>query len=266
MSHSSKTRGVCCTKIEHLSVSLGERKILSDINLHFHCGELTAIIGPNGAGKTTLLRAILGEIPHKGVFHFVDAEHQSPDSPVIGYVPQKFSFDASSPISVLDLFASIVARKPLFFGCGNAVKKQAIEALEIVGARHLLDCTLGKLSGGELQRVLLALSIVPLPNLLLMDEPVSNVDASGIEMFYRNVSDLREKYDLAIILVSHDLAAAAQVANRMIFLDQKIICEGTPAEILDDEQVRRVFGLNLSKAIAYGDHLNICPLEPEKKK
>lgn len=260
----SKPRGACCTRIENLSVSFGERRVLSDINLHFHCGELTAIIGPNGAGKTTLLRAILGEIPRRGALHFVDAEHQRLDAPVIGYVPQQLSFDPTSPISVLDLFASVVTSKPIFLGRGKFVKKKALGALAIVDAKHLLHRTLGKLSGGELQRVLLALSLIPLPNLLLLDEPISSVDAAGIEIFYRIVSELREKYDLAIILVSHDLAAAAQVADRMIFLNQKILCEGAPAEVLADERVRRVFGLDLPEAGMRADQLHACPLEMPK--
>ena len=104
---------------------------------------------------------------------------------------------------------------------------------------------MGKLSGGELQRVLLALSLTPMPNLLLLDEPVSGIDLPGRELFYRTVSDLRRRFDLSILMVSHDLAGIAAVSDRIVFLDRRVICVGSPKEVLANCEFRHSFGLDL---------------------
>jgi zinc transport system ATP-binding protein len=233
--------------LAHFGVRLGGATVLEDINLHVHCGELTAIIGPNGAGKTTLFRAMLGELPHGGDLQFVHAgSGQQFGRPRIGYVPQKMDLDGSAPATVRDLFASVSQRRPLWLGLGARHRAEARDALGLVEAQHLLDQTLGALSGGELQRVLLALALHPLPDLLLLDEPVSGVDQAGMELFYRMVSRLRLNLDLSILLVSHDLAAIARVADRMIFLNHRILADGTPAEVLAGPLVKQVFGMEFS--------------------
>jgi zinc transport system ATP-binding protein len=238
--------GQCCTHIENVSVTLDRHPVIDDVSLHLHCGELTAIVGPNGAGKSTLLRALLGEVSHAGAIHFHPVFGPGrEDAPAIGYVPQTLDFDRSSPISVSDLFAASLSRFPLPFGCRPSVRASALAALESVQAESLLDRRLGRLSGGELQRVLLALSLTPLPNLLLLDEPVSGIDRAGRELFYRTVSELRRKFDLSILMVSHDLAGIAAVCDRIVFLDRSIICAGTPAEVFDNQEFRRAFGLDL---------------------
>jgi zinc transport system ATP-binding protein len=157
-------------------------------------------------------------------------------------------FDRHQPLSVLDLFATATSRRATFFGASRPVREQAVEALKQVKASHLLHRRLGALSGGEMQRVLLALSLTPVPNLLLLDEPVSAVDAPGRELFYQIVSELRHRFDLAILMVSHDLSAAAAVADRMIYLDHTIVAAGTPREVLSSPLVRREFALDLPPA------------------
>ena len=218
--------------------------VLEDIDLHLHCGELTAVIGENGAGKTTLVKCLLGEIPHRGEIHFLDAAHRRPDSPVIGYVPQHSSFDKDAPVSVLDLFAASLADRPACLGVPRSIRTQAIEGLRLTGAAELVDRRAGTLSGGELQRVLLGLALTPIPNILVLDEPMSGVDHSGRGRFYELLSALRREYDFAVLLVSHDLASLARFADRMVFLDRRIVCEGTPAEILRDPRVREAFSLH----------------------
>ena len=104
---------LCCTKIEDFAVSFGRVEIFSGVNLHVHCGQLTALIGPNGAGKSTLLRAILGEVPHKGRLTYTDAAGKRAGQPVIGYVPQYLRFDVSSPTSVMDIFMACLSRRPV---------------------------------------------------------------------------------------------------------------------------------------------------------
>jgi zinc transport system ATP-binding protein len=238
--------GECCTRIENLDVSLGGQRILEDITLHLHCGELTALVGPNGAGKSTLLKALLGEVPHAGAIHFLPVPgHGREDAPVIGYVPQQLEFDRFSPVNVHDLFASALSRWPVALWYSRRIRRAATEALCCVEADNLIDRRLGELSGGELQRVLLALSLTPVPNLLLLDEPVSGVDLAGRELFYRMVSGLRRRFDLSILMVSHDLAGAAEVSDRIVFLNRKIVCLGRPEDVIANAELRRTFGLDL---------------------
>ncbi len=236
--------GQCCTHIENIGVRIEGRKILEDVSLHLHCGELTTVIGPNGAGKSTLLRALLGEIPHSGTIHFLPVIGRE-GTPAIGYVPQNLEFDRSSPLSVRDLFAASLARYPVVLGSRGGTLTATREALENVQADDLMDRKLGRLSGGELQRVLLALSLTPVPNLLLLDEPVSGIDLPGREMFYRMVSGLRRRLDVSILMVSHDLVGVAPVSDRIVFLDRRIICVGTPDEVLANSELRHAFGLDL---------------------
>ncbi|MCU0607270.1 MAG: metal ABC transporter ATP-binding protein [Candidatus Edwardsbacteria bacterium] len=236
--------GGCCSKLERLSVSFGDHRVLEDVSLHFHCGELTALIGPNGAGKTTLLRAILGEVPHGGALHFLDRSKRRPDRPVIGYVPQKLEFDPTVPLSVLDLFAAALSRWPAWLGHHVFLRRRAEAVLERFEAAHLAGRALGRLSGGELQRVLLALAVTPVPDILLLDEPVSGVDQAGLELFYRMVSGLRRQHDLSILLVSHDLPEVMRYADRIVFINRRVLFDGPPEAAVDDQRMRQTFGLD----------------------
>ncbi|NLW92606.1 MAG: metal ABC transporter ATP-binding protein [Syntrophomonadaceae bacterium] len=242
--------GLCCTTIEDLRVVRGKNVILDDVNLHIHCGELTALIGPNGAGKSTLLKAILGDINHSGRLSYLNAIGGDSVKPVIGYVPQQLQFDPGSPLSVLDLFAAARRRRPVWLGAGRRMQKHAAYQLARVQAEQLLKRRLGDLSGGELQRVLLALALDPMPDLLLLDEPVSGVDQRGLELFYDLVSDLRTQNDLSIILVSHDLGLVARYADRVVFLNRSIQKVGTPQAIFTDPEVIKSFGLVPLEGIA----------------
>jgi zinc transport system ATP-binding protein len=240
----------CCTRLENVSVTFGKHQVLKDINLHIHCGELTAIIGPNGAGKSTLLKAILREIPFSGSISNDLSHADNSRDLVTGYVPQKLEFDPTSPISVLDLFSASLSKRPLWFGYSRSIKETALKALEKVEAAHLLKARTGTLSGGQLQRILLALALTPVPDLLLLDEPVSGVDPSGIELFYTMISELRRTYHMAVLLVSHDCAVVARFADRMLFLNHSVLCDGKPAEVLRDEIVIRTFGkIELAQSI-----------------
>ncbi|HHV64914.1 MAG TPA: metal ABC transporter ATP-binding protein [Peptococcaceae bacterium] len=245
--------GLCCTKIINLGVIRNRETILRNINLHIHCGELTALIGPNGAGKTTLLKAILGEVPHTGKLEFIDSHMKRTSRSLIGYVPQKLDFDTSSPLTVLDFFGTAHAKLPVWFGHSSQVKKRAQNALAVVQMEHLLNRRLGALSGGELQRVLLAMALDPVPNLLLLDEPVSGIDQSGLLLFYELVSRLRREYDLAIILVSHDLRMIEKYSDRVVFLrDKTIAYSGLPGEVLNNPKVRETLGLDWENALENG--------------
>ena len=252
--------GLCCTKIEDFGVKFGDVTVLENVSLHIHCGELTAIVGPNGAGKSTLLRAMLGEIKHTGVLKYENDEGKkfgegaganalaNKSAPLIGYVPQQLNFDRNTPTSVLDLFLVCRTRKPAWLVASKVVRSEATAILARVSAEHLIDRKLGTLSGGELQRVLLALALNPIPDLLLLDEPVSGIDQKGLELFYKIVSEIRIEYDLSIILISHDLALVAEYADRVILLNKTVIKNGTPQEVFSHDESARLFGLSWSRS------------------
>ncbi len=238
-----KCCGLCCTRIENLGVSKGPVDILENVNIHIHCGELTAIIGPNGGGKSTLLKALLGELPYSGQLKYLDSKGSRSGQPVIGYVPQHLSFDTGTPASVSDLFVASLSKKPAWLLRPHSIRKRAMEGLEKVKAEHLIDRRLGALSGGELQRVLLALALDPVPNLLLLDEPVSGIDQGGLELFYNTVAELRRNYDLSIILVSHDFDLVSRYADRVVLLNRTVIASGTPKEVFSNENTLKTFGI-----------------------
>lgn len=234
----------CCTRIEDLGVSLGSNVILEKVNLHLNCGELLALIGPNGAGKTTLLRALLRELPHSGQVNFkVKGEVRRPFR--IGYVPQRLDFERDAPISVRDFLATAIDWKPVWLGIGPGIEKIIQEALVKVSAEHLLNRRVGELSGGEMQRVLLAMAMTPTPELLLLDEPVSAVDSKGLARFYEIVSDLRRRLDVSIIMVTHDIHGIAAYADRMVLLNKTVVAEGTPKELLENKKLLAAFGPSL---------------------
>ena len=156
--HSGSCQGACCLKIQDLSVTFGTDAVLEHVNLHMHCGQIVALIGPNGAGKSTLIRAILGEKPYTGTITFSPAGG-APEKLRIGYVPQSPGFDPGDPISVLDLFACCLSRRPAFLPVGKAFRQRVLSCLARVHGEALLHKRVGTLSGGEVQRVLLALAL-----------------------------------------------------------------------------------------------------------
>jgi len=240
-SHDAQCGG-CCTRISNLTVTVGSIPAIENVNLHFHCGEFSVITGPNGAGKSTLLKAIAGELPYTGEILFYRFGSSQKMKPRIGYVPQKLPFDTAAPLTVEDLFALCLSKKPRWLFHCAAVRKTALESLSTVDASHLLSRKLGCLSGGELQRVFLSLALNPRPDILLLDEPVSGVDAAGLNLFYAMISELRTKYDLSVVMISHDFHLSAAYANRIVFLNKTVLCNGTPAEMIKDERVKHFFG------------------------
>lgn len=240
--------GECCLRLVDFGVALQGRPVLEHINLHMHCGELTALIGPNGAGKTTLLRSMIGELPHTGTLRYIHQGQGESRKPLrIGYVPQKLELDRTSPTTVLDMFAGVMSRWPLWFGTREAVRREALGKLEATGAGSLLHRRIAEISAGQLQRVLLSLALTPVPELLLLDEPVAALDQGGMERFYQTVSRLRMEYDLSILLVSHDLTASAQFADRMILLNRSVLCDGPPREVLLNPLIPRTFGFGFTE-------------------
>ena len=241
-----KENGACgfhCIKIKDISVKFGNEEILKNINIHIHCGQLTVIIGKNGAGKSTLLKAILGEIPHKGSITFVDLKDKITKKIKIGYVPQKMNIEKHMPTTVYDLFASSICHIPVFLKKDKKIYGEIKEHLKLFGAEKLIDKSIGDLSGGELRRVLLSMAIKPTPNLLILDEPVAGIDRNGTKDFYEIVSNLKSKYDISILLVSHDLDLVKQYADKVILLDKQVVKEGTPEEVFNCLEFKKSFGV-----------------------
>lgn len=234
--------GLHCIKMQDIGVTIGEQTILQHVNLHIHCGTLAAVIGKNGAGKSTLIKAILGDIPHSGTIEFKDRENGHMQKMKIGYVPQSLNIEKKTPISVYDMIASYQSRYPVFWKKSKKVYAKIKEHLAIFKAEDLIDKQVCNLSGGELQRVLLSMAVMDEPNLLLLDEPVSGIDQNGMDLFYHTISELKKHYDLAIILISHDLDYVAQYADQVILIDGTVKKQGTVRQVYESEEFQQVFG------------------------
>lgn len=232
----------CCLRVENMSVKIGSDRILKDVNLHVHCGEMVALIGPNGAGKSTFLKAILGQQEYDGVIAFSEPGQRS-RKPRIGYVPQSPAFDPSDPVSVADLFACCMSRRPAFVGLDKAMRETVLECLERVHGEDLIDKRVGTLSGGELQRVLLALALEPMPNILILDEPLSGVDVEGMVTLMDMVDEIRHEYDLSILMTTHDFSLLERYADQVVLIDHGIKIQGSPKTVLNSEEFRQAFRL-----------------------
>ena len=230
----------CCLRIADLSVKISNEMILEDIDLHVHCGEIIGIIGPNGAGKSTLLKTILGHQDHAGTISF-SVPGQRKRKPTIGYVPQSPAFDSGDPLTVADLFACCMGKRPVFLGQSKAMKEKIHECLARVNADELMNKRVGTLSGGELQRVLLALALEPIPNILILDEPLSGVDVEGIEVLMQMLDELRQIYDLSILMTTHDFSTLETYMDQVILMDRKILAQGSPKEVLNSVAFQSVF-------------------------
>jgi zinc transport system ATP-binding protein len=204
---------------------------------------MVALIGPNGAGKTSLFHSILGQIPYSGTIRFASAGEE-PSRPLIGYVPQSPSFDHGAPISVLDFFVAAISSWPVFLPIPSSLRTKVSDCLSRVHATSLIDKRLGALSGGELQRVLLAMAMEPLPQILILDEPLSGVDVEGEHQLLNMLDEIRHRYDLSILFSTHDFATLPQYADKVILLQQEILKSGPPSEVLSSPEFSSVFHLN----------------------
>ncbi len=286
--------GLHCIRVNDLGVAIGDQVILKDINLHIHCGTLAAVIGRNGAGKTTLIRAIIGDVPHTGDIEFTihdqgvirnpgaalsddavtfpdrgrDLQEHKDLELQIGYVPQSLNIDKKTPLSVYDMIACYQSAFPVFLKKNKNTEEKIRESLAVFDAEDLIDRQVCNLSGGQLQRVLLAMAILDKPDLLLLDEPVSGIDRTGMEVFYQTIAQLKQNYDLAVILVSHDLNYVAQYADQVILLDGgEIACQGSVGHVYESPEFARIFGsYDVEKLLSQGSGRTKAAHEGEEGK
>lgn len=233
---------LCHIGLESVGVQRSGQTLLHDVSMHIHCGQLTVLIGQNGAGKTTLIRALLGEMPHSGSIRHVDDHGRDIPHLRTGYVPQHLHFDKEMPVTVEDFLAAAFSARPVWTGVSRKTRQAVRQALETVEASELAQRPLGRCSGGELQRVLLALALHPAPDLLVLDEPVSGVDQNGLKMFLDTVLRLKSTHHMAILLVSHDLNLVREYADHVVLLDKTVLVQGSAEQVFRTEQFNAVFG------------------------
>lgn len=224
---------------DNVSVTLGGREILHDVNAVAPAAGATVLVGPNGAGKTTLLHCLLGETPYTGSITFT--KNGKPARPTIGYVPQALLIDAQLPLRVCE-FLNIERKWPLWFGLSPKFVARARALLDLVEGAALLNRKLGALSGGELRRVLLALALGKNPDLLVLDEAEAGVDWKGERLFWQLLTRAREKIGFTLIMVSHNLPLCAHYATHVICIRQTALAQGAPATTLDARTLLRLFG------------------------
>lgn len=245
-------------KVENLSVYHGNYLALRDVCFELMPGTDTAVVGPNGAGKSTLIQAILGLINRKSgrieilghpLERLGNLCHQ------IGYMPQNFIFDRSFPISASELVELGWVKKgknqnlkKYWFWKQDKEKKAAVaQALQRVGAYHLRHQAVGTLSGGELKRVLLAYCLVMPRKLLVLDEAFAGVDVQGAADFYTLLNQLKREEGWTVLQVSHDIDMVSRHCDRVLCLNQTVVCAGQPEVALSPQNLLQTYGPSFSR-------------------
>ncbi|EZP66753.1 metal ABC transporter ATP-binding protein [Pseudomonas sp. P7] len=219
-----------------VSLTLGRTVILDGVSFQVQPGSIHALVGPNGGGKSSLIKTLLGQTPHQGRLSL-----QWPTTPgTIGYVPQALEFDRGLPMTVDDFMAAMCQRRPAFLGLSKHYAAAIGEALERVGMQDKRKRRMGALSGGERQRVLLAQGLIPAPQLLVLDEPMSALDEAGIQVFERLLSDWRLA-GMTVLWIEHDLEAVGRLADRVTGLNRRVLFDATPQEALTPDRLLTLF-------------------------
>jgi len=214
--------------VTNLGIKFGNRVVIRDLTFSASAGDCLAIIGPNGAGKTVLLKALLGLLPHSGQIQWgKDAR--------LGYVPQKVAADLQLPLQVKDLLAAKIR-----------TLKLPLEELELVCSEvelpaEILGAPLGTLSGGQVQKALIAFALLGRPNVLLFDEPTASLDELTEERIYELLHRLQQEKSMTVLLVSHDLSVVYRYATNVLCLSKEKPCMGPPQQILTPERLEELY-------------------------
>ncbi|HKQ39701.1 MAG TPA: metal ABC transporter ATP-binding protein [Verrucomicrobiae bacterium] len=240
-------------EVNDLRLTIGNVPILQGVNLKVPAGRLVALIGPNGAGKTTLLRCMLGlQRDYSGEVKLFGQTQLKRVLPRIGYVPQRLNLERTFVLSVREFLCLRLPQTRSWFWHSHRSNDAALRAsLAEIGVESLLDRPLANLSGGELQRVLIAYSLLTNPDLLLLDEPTAGVDLPGEQTFYDLIGEIHKKRGITVMLVSHDLSMVYRHADWIYALNGVICCEGPPQTIMNAESLKQAYGIHVSP---YGHH------------
>lgn len=224
--------------LNNISVKINQQKILYDVSLTINLSQIITILGPNGAGKSTLVKVILGLIsPTTGTI-------ERASDLTIGYVPQSINLNPTLPITVKRFMQ---LNKQLSYD-------DIIQTLSLVKAQYLIDRSMHQLSGGELQRVLLAQALAKRPKLLILDEPTQGVDVNGQVLLYDLIINAKTKFSCGVVMVSHDLHLVMAKTDEVICLNHHICCSGTPASVSNDPEFVSLFGPHGASQIALYKH------------
>ena len=229
-------------EVSDLTVTLGEQTIIDTMSFTVPTGQTTAIIGPNGAGKSVLLKSMLGLLPKQsGSVSFFGTPHEqySKIAHDISYIPQYVNRDETLPLTIEGLFT--LQSSPLL-GITADDKKQMHELLTKVGVTAKPSQLLHTLSGGQLQRVLIAYSLIRDPKLLILDEPSAGIDIEGQETIYTLLERLQTENNLTLLLISHELDIVMQFADQVLCVNKKLLCAGVPREALSKEILEEIYG------------------------
>ncbi len=233
-------------KVTDLSVTLDQHLIIDNISFSIPDNSTTAIIGPNGAGKSVLLKTILRLIPkNTGQVDIFGTPHEQyrKISHLVSYIPQRINLDRHLPLTVQGLF-SLKSSRPL--GMSAAENKRMLNLLDMVGAGSLLTSRLHVLSGGQMQRILLAYSLMDNPKLLLLDEPAAGIDTQGQETIYPLLRRIQTRDKLTLVIISHELQIVMNYADQVLCLNKQLLCSGRPHKVLTNETLQAMYGGTVS--------------------
>jgi zinc/manganese transport system ATP-binding protein len=239
--------------VEGVGVSLAGRQILTDVSFTVAAGQFTGLIGPNGAGKTTLLRVILGlQRPTSGRVT-VAGEPRSRRNPAIGYVPQKVLLDADLPMRAKDLVALGIDGNRFGMPLPSKRRSEAVrEMLRAVDAERFADARIGNLSGGEQQRVLIAHALISRPRLLLLDEPLANLDLRSGQEIVSLLARVAAEHQVAVLLSAHEVNPLLPVMDRVVYIANGHAASGTTEQVIQAEVLSKLYGHHVDVLHVHG--------------
>ena len=241
--------------VDKLCVDIHKHRVVDNVSFTVPVGSTTAIIGPNGAGKSVLVKSLLRLIPKSSgnvsVFG-IPHERYRDIAPLISYIPQRLNFKDNFPLTVKGLF-ELKSPRPLGMSPAEAARME--EVLQVVGMQPHVHKRLSELSGGQLQRVLIAYSLTDHPKLLFLDEPSAGIDAEGQETIYALLERIRAEENLTMVLISHELEVIMQYADQVLCLNQSLLCAGAPGKVLTEDLLKQMYGTGVGRyEHSHADH------------